>query len=73
MNITITTVDEEHITGVKINSVKLNRMVKKENKLIIYKGNILDEYLTVWMLFECDGVFYFVERKFLIGSNIAHK
>lgn len=62
MNITITTVDEEHITGVKINSVKLNRMVKKENKLIIYKGNILDEYLTVWMLFECDGVFYFVER-----------
>lgn len=62
MNITITTVDEEHITGVKINSVKLNRMVKKENKLIIYKGNILDEYLIVWMLFECDGVFYFVER-----------
>lgn len=62
MNITITTVDEEHITGVKINSVKLNRMVKKENKLIIYKGNILDEHLIVWMLFECDGVFYFVER-----------
>jgi hypothetical protein len=62
MNITITTVDEEHITGVKINLVELNKMVKKENKLIIYKGNILDEYLTVWMLFECDGVFYFVER-----------
>lgn len=62
MNITITTVDEEHITGVKINLVELNKMVKKENKLIIYKGNILDECLTVWMLFECDGVFYFVER-----------
>lgn len=62
MNITIITVDEEHITGVKINSVELNKMVKKENKLIIYKGNILDEYLTVWMLFECDGVFYFVKR-----------
>lgn len=62
MNITIITIDEEHITGVEINLVKLNKMVKKENKLIIYKGNILDENLTVWMLFECDGVFYLVER-----------
>lgn len=62
MNITITTIDEEQITGVEINLVKLNKMVKKENKLIIYKGNILDENLTVWMLFECDGVFYLVER-----------
>lgn len=58
MNITITTIDEEQITGVEINLVKLNKMVKKENKFIIYKGNILDENLTVWMLFECDGVFY---------------
>ena len=62
MNITIITIDEELITGVEINLVKLNKMVKKENKLIIYKGNILDENLTVWMLFECDGVFYLVER-----------
>jgi hypothetical protein len=62
MNITITTIDEEQITGVEINLVKLNKMVKKENKFIIYKGNILDENLTVWMLFECDGVFYLVER-----------
>lgn len=62
MNITITTIDEKQITGVEINLVKLNRMVKKENKFIIYKGNILDENLTVWMLFECDGVFYLVER-----------
>lgn len=62
MNITIITIDEKHITGVEINLVKLNKMVKKENKLIIYKGNILDENLTVWMLFECDGVFYLVER-----------
>ena len=61
MNITITTRDEEQITGVEINLVKLNKMVKKENKFIIYKGNILDENLTVWMLFECDGVFYLVE------------
>ncbi len=61
MNITITTIDEEQITGVEINLVKLNKMVKKENKFIIYKGNILDENLTVWMLFECDGVFYLVE------------
>lgn len=58
MNITITTIDEEQITGVEINL----EMVKKENKFIIYKGNILDENLTVWMLFECDGVFYLVER-----------
>ena len=57
----ITTIDEEQITGVEINLVKLNKMVKKENKFIIYKGNILDENLTVWMLFECDGVFYLVE------------
>lgn len=62
MNITITTIDEEQITDVEINLVKLNKMVKKENKFIIYKGNILDENLTVWMLFECDGVFYLVER-----------
>lgn len=62
MNITITTIDEEQITGVEINLVKLNKMVKKENKIIIYKGNILDENLTVWMLFECDGVFYLVEK-----------
>lgn len=62
MNITITTIDEEQITGVEINLVELNKMVKKENKFIIYKGNILDENLTVWMLFECDGVFYLVER-----------
>lgn len=62
MNITITTIDEEQITGIEINLVKLNKMVKKENKFIIYKGNILDENLTVWMLFECDGVFYLVER-----------
>lgn len=62
MDITITTIDEEQITGVEINLVKLNKMVKKENKFIIYKGNILDENLTVWMLFECDGVFYLVER-----------
>ncbi len=62
MNIKITTIDEEQITGVEINLVKLNKMVKKENKFIIYKGNILDENLTVWMLFECDGVFYLVER-----------
>lgn len=62
MNITITTIDEEQITGVEINLVKLNKMVKKENKFIIYKGNILDENLTVWMLFECDGVFYLVEK-----------
>lgn len=61
MNIKITTIDEEQITGVEINLVKLNKMVKKENKFIIYKGNILDENLTVWMLFECDGVFYLVE------------
>ncbi|MZL73671.1 MULTISPECIES: hypothetical protein [Blautia] len=61
MNITITTIDEEQITGVEINLVKLNRMAK-ENKFIIYKGNILDENLTVWMLFECDGVFYLVEK-----------
>lgn len=54
MNITITTIDEEQ--------VKPNKMVKKENKFIIYKGNILDENLTVWMLFERDGVFYLVER-----------
>lgn len=47
MNITITTIDEEQIT---------------ENKFIIYKGNILDENLTVWMLFERDGVFYLVEK-----------
>ena len=62
MNITITTIDEEQITGVEINLVKLNKMVKKENKFIIYKGNILDENLTFWMLFECDGVFYLVEK-----------
>ena len=62
MDITIITIDEEHVTGVEINLVKLNQMVKKENKFIIYKGNILDENLTVWMLFECDGVFYLVER-----------
>lgn len=62
ITITIITVDEEQITGVDINLVKLNRMVKKENKIIIYKGNILDENLTVWMLFECDGVFYLVEK-----------
>lgn len=61
MNITITTIDEEQITGVEINLVKLNKMVKKENKFIIYKGNILDENLTVWMVFECDKVFYLVE------------
>lgn len=60
MNITITTIDEEQITGIEINLVKLNRMAK-ENKIIIYKGNILDENLTVWMLFECDGFFYLVE------------
>lgn len=62
MDITIITIDEEHVTGVEINLVKLNKMVKKEKKFIIYKGNILDENLTVWMLFECDGVFYLVER-----------
>lgn len=61
MNITITTIDEEQITGVEINLVKLNKMVKTGNKPIIYKGNLLDENLTVWMLFECDGVFYLVE------------
>lgn len=61
MNITITTIEEEQITGVEINLVKLNKMVKKEKKLIIYNGNILDENLTVWMVFECDEVFYLVE------------
>lgn len=61
MNITIITVDEEQITGVEINLVELNKMVKKEKKLIIYNGNILDENLTVWMVFECDEVFYLVE------------
>lgn len=62
MDITIITVDGEQITGVDINLVKLNKMVKKENKIIIYKGNILDENLTVWMLFECNRVFYLVEK-----------
>lgn len=61
MNITIITVDEKQITGVEINLVELNKMVKKEKKLIIYNGNILDENLTVWMVFECDKVFYLVE------------
>lgn len=61
MNITIITVDEKQITGVEINLVELNKMVKKEKKLIIYNGNILDENLTVWMVFECDEVFYLVE------------
>lgn len=61
MNITITTIDEEEVKGIEIKLTELNRMAKTGNKPIIYKGNILDENLTVWMLFECDGVFYLVE------------
>lgn len=61
MNITITTIDEEEVKGIEIKLTELNRMAKTGNKPIIYKGNLLDEDLTVWMLFECDGVFYLVE------------
>ena len=61
MSVTITTVDEKQVKGIETNLSELNKMAKNENKLIIYKGNLLDEDLTVWMLFECDGQNYLLE------------
>lgn len=58
MSVTITTIDEEQVKGIEIRLAELNKMTKTGNKPIIYKGNLLDEDLTVWMLFECDGQNY---------------
>lgn len=58
MSVTITTVDEEQVKGIETSLTELNKIAKNGNKPIIYKGNLLDEDLTVWMLFECDGQNY---------------